>query len=187
MKCIHHRPVVTNEQMLGGQKFSRSMKKQLDRIPTENMHPLEGWDWPGNIRELGNFVERLIMLTEGSVLCAPLDELIGPLHARWYDSDPGRDHIVHALGETAGVFGGWMEQWSAWYQADYATVHNSECTHYERGVCEVIETLPKGHRDSTYSPSALPPVRGIANNHSHRCSRRVHIPHYLLTQTAVWH
>ena len=52
MKCTHHRPVVTNEQMLGVQKFSRSMKKQLDRI-TENMHPLEGWDWPGNIRALG--------------------------------------------------------------------------------------------------------------------------------------
>jgi formate hydrogenlyase transcriptional activator len=90
------------------QKFSRSMKKQIDRIPTETMHTLEGWDWPGNIRELGNFIERLVILTEGSVLCAPLGELIGPLHSPRDGTIQTleRDHIVRALRETAGVIGG---------------------------------------------------------------------------------
>jgi formate hydrogenlyase transcriptional activator len=90
------------------QKFSRSMKKQIDRIPTETMHTLEGWDWPGNIRELGNFIERLVILTEGSVLCAPLGELIGPLHSPRDGTIQTleRDHIVRALRETSGVIGG---------------------------------------------------------------------------------
>ena len=56
-------------------KFATQMKKSITSIPSKTMEMLVRWDWPGNIRELENFVERSIILTSGSVLQAPLAEL----------------------------------------------------------------------------------------------------------------
>jgi transcriptional regulator with GAF, ATPase, and Fis domain len=39
------------------------------------MKGLRTWDWPGNIRELENFIERAVLLTRGKSLEAPLAEL----------------------------------------------------------------------------------------------------------------
>src|SRR4029077_15657258 len=39
------------------------------------MKGLTAWDWPGNIRELENFIERAVILTSGRSLEAPLEEL----------------------------------------------------------------------------------------------------------------
>jgi formate hydrogenlyase transcriptional activator len=39
------------------------------------MKALTAWDWPGNIRELENFIERAVILTRGESLAAPLAEL----------------------------------------------------------------------------------------------------------------
>ena len=39
------------------------------------MKKLIAWDWPGNIRELENFIERSVILTRGTILQVPLDEL----------------------------------------------------------------------------------------------------------------
>ena len=38
------------------------------------MKGLTAWDWPGNIRELENFIERAVILTRGKALEAPLSE-----------------------------------------------------------------------------------------------------------------
>ena len=51
------------------------MNKQIESIPYETLKMLEQWDWPGNIRELENFLERSVILTEASVLRVPLAEL----------------------------------------------------------------------------------------------------------------
>ena len=56
-------------------KFAAQMKKSITSIPSKTMEMLVRWDWPGNIRELENFVERSVILTSGSVLQAPLSEL----------------------------------------------------------------------------------------------------------------
>ena len=40
------------------------------------MHSLEQWHWPGNIRELENFMERSVILTEGPTLHVPVSELV---------------------------------------------------------------------------------------------------------------
>jgi formate hydrogenlyase transcriptional activator len=89
------------------QKFSQKMKKEIERIPTETMQALEACDWMGNIRELENFLERSVILTEGSVLHAPLGELDGPTNG--LDGTLlalERDHIVRVLRETGGVIAG---------------------------------------------------------------------------------
>jgi transcriptional regulator of acetoin/glycerol metabolism len=74
------------------------------------MRALTRWDWPGNIRELENFIERAVILTKGPALRAPLGELEMPeetLPAR--DSSlqaTERDHILRVLRETKGKIGG---------------------------------------------------------------------------------
>lgn len=57
------------------QKFAKQMQKRIDSIPVVVMKGLAAWDWPGNIRELENFVERAVILTRGRSLQAPLAEL----------------------------------------------------------------------------------------------------------------
>ena len=56
-------------------KFARQMQKRIDAIPVITMKGLTAWDWPGNIRELENFIERAVILTRGKSLEAPLAEL----------------------------------------------------------------------------------------------------------------
>ncbi|MGA8087471.1 MAG: sigma 54-interacting transcriptional regulator [Terracidiphilus sp.] len=57
------------------QKFAKLMQKRIDAIPAVTMKGLAAWDWPGNIRELENFIERAVILTRGKALEAPLSEL----------------------------------------------------------------------------------------------------------------
>jgi len=57
------------------QKFAKQMPKNIERIPKAVMNALTAWEWPGNIRELENFVERSVILTRGKSLEAPLAEL----------------------------------------------------------------------------------------------------------------
>nr|AVQ67928.1 putative transcription factor [uncultured bacterium] len=57
------------------QKFAKQMHKNIEGIPASAMKGLTAWDWPGNIRELENFIERAVILTRGKSLEAPLAEL----------------------------------------------------------------------------------------------------------------
>jgi formate hydrogenlyase transcriptional activator len=54
------------------------MQKKIGTIPTATMKGLAAWEWPGNIRELENFIERAVILTRGESLEAPLSELRRP-------------------------------------------------------------------------------------------------------------
>jgi PAS domain S-box-containing protein len=92
---------------------SRRMGKVIETIPEETMQALKRWPWPGNIRELENFLERAVILTRGPVLYVPLAELeteeeegedreteSPTLHAA------EREHILRVLRETKGQIGG---------------------------------------------------------------------------------
>jgi PAS domain S-box-containing protein len=90
--------------------FAQRMKKTISSIPTRTMEVLVRWNWPGNIRELENFLERSVILTPGSVLQAPLTELEAQL-----DEGGGymgtlqekeRDSILQALRDCQGRLGG---------------------------------------------------------------------------------
>jgi formate hydrogenlyase transcriptional activator len=57
------------------QKSAKQMQKNIETIPAAVMKGLAAWQWPGNIRELENFIERAVILTRGKSLEAPLSEL----------------------------------------------------------------------------------------------------------------
>ncbi len=57
------------------QKCAKQMQKKIETIPASVMKGLIAWEWPGNIRELENFIERAVILTRGKALAAPLGEL----------------------------------------------------------------------------------------------------------------
>jgi formate hydrogenlyase transcriptional activator len=59
-------------------KHAHRMNKQIDSIPADTMRALTQWHWPGNIRELENFIERAVILSRGSVLNVPVSELQVP-------------------------------------------------------------------------------------------------------------
>ena len=52
-------------------RLSRRMQKRIRSVPKEAMQELVNADWPGNIRELENFVERCVILTQGDELNVP--------------------------------------------------------------------------------------------------------------------
>jgi PAS domain S-box-containing protein len=92
-------------------KFAAQMKKSVTSIPSRTMETLVRWDWPGNIRELENFVERSVILTPGSVLQAPLSELETALDEGNGSkivglSDKERERILRALRDCHGRLGG---------------------------------------------------------------------------------
>ncbi len=57
------------------QQFSRRMNKRIDSIPSETMRALVRYDWPGNIRELQNVIERAVILSPGPSLNVSLTDL----------------------------------------------------------------------------------------------------------------
>jgi formate hydrogenlyase transcriptional activator len=54
------------------QSFSRKMGKRIECIPAETVAALQAYDWPGNIRELQNLIERAMILADNGVLPNPL-------------------------------------------------------------------------------------------------------------------
>jgi formate hydrogenlyase transcriptional activator len=57
------------------QRFANQMQKKIESVPSVAMKALTAWEWPGNIRELENFIERAVILTRGQALEGPLTEL----------------------------------------------------------------------------------------------------------------
>jgi len=91
-------------------RHARKLYKKIETIPDETMRALIRWDWPGNIRELENFIERAVILSNGPALRPPLAELeMGeePVPVRSSSlEDTERDHILRILRETRGRIGG---------------------------------------------------------------------------------
>ena len=83
------------------QKFAKQMQKKIETIPTSVMRGLKAWEWPGNIRELENFMERAVILTRGKSLEAPLSELHKPSAdaAPPVVGQPGQDDIARIVKE----------------------------------------------------------------------------------------
>jgi formate hydrogenlyase transcriptional activator len=90
------------------QKYGRRMEKKIESIPAAAMKKLTAWHWPGNIRELENFIERSVILSHGSALQVPVGELgngrVTPIQGT---RDTGeREEILRILKETNGRVAG---------------------------------------------------------------------------------
>jgi formate hydrogenlyase transcriptional activator len=91
------------------QKYGRRMEKQIESIPAAAMKKLAAWHWPGNIRELENFIERSVILTHSSALQVPIGELgsngkATPVPGTREAHD--RDEILRILKDTKGRVAG---------------------------------------------------------------------------------
>lgn len=89
--------------------FAHRQGKTIERIPDDVMTVLKKYSWPGNIRELQNFIERSVILTRGPELWAPIAELTNqelPVAVVRTLADADRAHIKAALHETNWVVGG---------------------------------------------------------------------------------
>jgi len=91
-------------------KFAACLNKPIDLIPDEVIAVLKAHDWPGNIRELQNCIERAVLFSPGSVLRLPLDlkhtvKQSSESAARTL-ADADREHILETLERTDWLIGG---------------------------------------------------------------------------------
>jgi len=90
------------------QKFAKQMQKRIDFVPVAMTKGLIAWEWPGNIRELENFIERAVILTSGKALEAPLGELRKLNNGEPTQPAPaqGQEDIVRIVKETINALQG---------------------------------------------------------------------------------
>lgn len=104
------------------QQFGRRMNRNVETIPSETMTTLVRYDWPGNIRELQNVIERAVIVSTGPVLKVPLDDLRTRVRAveasnggslpedagnmRGVLEDAERKQILAALKQTNSIVAG---------------------------------------------------------------------------------
>ena len=90
------------------QKFAKQMQKRIETISPPVMKGLTAWDWPGNIRELENFVERAVILTRGESLEAPLGELrkLNTEETATAARGSGQEDIARIVQETLHALNG---------------------------------------------------------------------------------
>jgi formate hydrogenlyase transcriptional activator len=94
-------------------KFSEQMNKFVEDIPEDVIEAMLGYNWPGNIRQLQNFVEHGVILSQGTDFQPALDQLTNrkaqtkPARkdVKTLD-DATRDYILDALEESRWVVGG---------------------------------------------------------------------------------
>jgi formate hydrogenlyase transcriptional activator len=91
-------------------KFAARLNKSIDVIPDEVVAALKAHDWPGNIRELQNVIERAVLFSPGSVLRLPLGlkqtvKQSSEIAARTL-ADADREHILETLNQTNWLIGG---------------------------------------------------------------------------------
>jgi formate hydrogenlyase transcriptional activator len=94
------------------QQAARRMDKAIDTISCGTMDALAQYQWPGNIRELENVIERAVILSPGSVLRVPVRDLhtrISPGHNQEQShtlEEVERKHILFTLKDTGWVLSG---------------------------------------------------------------------------------
>jgi len=95
------------------QKHSRRMGRNIESIPMDVMERLTSYDWPGNIRELQNVIERSVVLSNGPDLEVTLSEnpvRLGPivLYRRQSNGTDSaeRARILQAVKEANGKISG---------------------------------------------------------------------------------
>jgi formate hydrogenlyase transcriptional activator len=94
-------------------KYAQRMNRAISSIPTPVMEALIHYDWPGNIRELQNVLERSVILSSGTALHIAMPEMgetLTATPARLLNGNGFQDHererILQALQDSHGTVGG---------------------------------------------------------------------------------
>ena len=93
------------------EKCAARLHRRIEIIPDEAVQAMMQWSWPGNIRELENFIERSVILSEGNRLTPLLGELRAEISPLPSDSngtlrEKEREHIIAILRQTRGTLSG---------------------------------------------------------------------------------
>ena len=91
------------------EKFAKRQGKTIDRIPDSDLKLLKSHDWPGNIRELQNLIERAVIMASGPVLHIFVDsitQLAPKTSLNRTLAEAEREHIMEALRQVDWVVGG---------------------------------------------------------------------------------
>jgi len=94
------------------QEASRKLNKTIDAVSSDTMAALADYQWPGNIRELENVIERAVILSRSSVLRVPHRDLQSRVAAGHSSekletlADVEREHIRAVLKQTRWVLSG---------------------------------------------------------------------------------
>ena len=90
--------------------YVHRMSKQIETIPPATMSALASYEWPGNIRELQNFIERSVILSSDTIFRPPLAELKHRPEVQSRGAvtleEAERDHIRKTLEQTHWVVAG---------------------------------------------------------------------------------
>jgi formate hydrogenlyase transcriptional activator len=103
-------------------RFAKKFGRKIDGVTRDTMDRLTHYQWPGNIRELQNIVERAVVMAQGSLLTLDADVLPmthagesqkqqeahePPPHAGTLSlNEAERRHIETVLNQTGGVIEG---------------------------------------------------------------------------------
>lgn len=92
------------------QKHAKRMNRRIESIPSAAMEALTKYEWPGNIRELQNVIERSVILSPGSVLQLAVPEITKPVPPPFrrprLEETAERERILSALSESDGKVAG---------------------------------------------------------------------------------
>ena len=90
------------------QRLAKQMQKKIESIPAPVVNELMAAEWPGNIRELENFIERAVILTRGKVLDPPMHELRKAKKQMQHNLDniPKPQNISQIVRETVAELNG---------------------------------------------------------------------------------
>lgn len=92
------------------QKYARKMNRPIEEIPSAAIESLTTYDWPGNIRELQNVIERSVILSPGKVLKVAVPRIAAPaphvVHASKSEEGAERVRILGALAACGGKVAG---------------------------------------------------------------------------------
>lgn len=85
-------------------KHEGKIGRTITNIPSKVMNALIAYDWPGNIRELENIMERAMILSQNGVLeygeWIPVQKVTGAKVSNARLNDVEKDHIIEVLKKT---------------------------------------------------------------------------------------
>src|SRR5262249_45308758 len=92
-------------------KYAKRMNRHIETVPAKTMETITHYAWAGNVRELQDFGERAVILSPGTALRAPLEELkqepgLGVQTNLSTLEEMEREHVLRALKESNWVTGG---------------------------------------------------------------------------------